>query len=929
MSSSYDDEIKVALTANAAQLEEGVAEATASIKGMQSTVAQEAAAFNAAVNAKVDAMVRLNTAFNGNIATAAGMAEAELAIDQAMATGALTASEYAGYIARLDAAEAGLATTAEAATAAIAEQNAALAINGGVAREIGVLFGELARGNYTRLEGSTITLANRTGFLSTALRALTSPLGLAAGAAAAFGYEIYQGEQQSEEFNKTLISTGGYLGVTEGRFNEMARAIVNSETTIGSARDALTEFGKSGKVGGEELQAAAKAAVDFADLTGQSMDKAVAAILKLEDSPTKAIMALNEHYHFLTEAEFEHIQHLEEEGQKTEAAAEAVKLFQQTNTERLKIADQDVGLLTALWRGLKQSISDAGDELKSIGRKSTIGDQINEAKRQIAILKSNREVGQDPTGHTDKDIAAWQHVVDTLKNVQETEQKTAEVIRSRQKVQDDGAAAAAEQENFLKGMKGADAYAAALNRELEILKQIHAANANSDDLKGITFDSEGNANGGEGLAKIEAYLHKKYDVKAAAHQNEHKLDEQQLAIQEADEGISYDKRLAFELNFWQEKMAASHRGTLEYAQAYRQVQTLQRELDQQAAREADREAKEELRTKLSAIDQLKAAYDGEAEVEKQRYQNMFDAGEINAEKLAQLEKDLVARKLAADIAYLTAKRDLDRAAGESGAAAAEREEQAIVSAKEKASLEIKRIEDKETKDSKKIWDQYGQQVQGAFKTAINGMLFQGETLKQGIGSVALTMGEDFIAKAIDKPLQEWIAADAAKLAHALATILGISTANETQQAADQAEEATKSAASITRASAVAGANGVASFAAAPWPIDLGAPAFGASMAATAAGFSVTAAAGGWERVPADDAPALLHRNEMVLPAYLADRVRDMTGGDQGGGQVVHQHNYHFQTPDARSFEQWLRRGGGAALGKYVSGASKNSPLTRT
>jgi len=96
------------------------------------------------------------------------------------------------------------------------------------------------------------------------------------------------------------------------------------------------------------------------------------------------------------------------------------------------------------------------------------------------------------------------------------------------------------------------------------------------------------------------------------------------------------------------------------------------------------------------------------------------------------------------------------------------------------------------------------------------------------------------------------------------------------------------------------------------------------------GGDVASASGGWERVPADDAPALLHRNEMVLPANLAERVRGMTeGGGQGGSQVVHQHNYHFQTPDARSFEQWLRRGGGTALARYAAGAGKNSPLTRT
>jgi len=53
-----------------------------------------------------------------------------------------------------------------------------------------------------------------------------------------------------------------------------------------------------------------------------------------------------------------------------------------------------------------------------------------------------------------------------------------------------------------------------------------------------------------------------------------------------------------------------------------------------------------------------------------------------------------------------------------------------------------------------------------------------------------------------------------------------------------AGEVVTSKTKIAALSGEAGAAGVASFAAAPWPIDMGAPAFGAAMAATAASFAL-------------------------------------------------------------------------------------------
>lgn len=72
-------------------------------------------------------------------------------------------------------------------------------------------------------------------------------------------------------------------------------------------------------------------------------------------------------------------------------------------------------------------------------------------------------------------------------------------------------------------------------------------------------------------------------------------------------------------------------------------------------------------------------------------------------------------------------------------------------------------------------------------------------------------------------------------------------------------------------------------------------------AVEAFGGGVNSAAGGWDVVPQDQL-AMLHKNEMVLPASLADSVRRMSGGGDVhmsfGGNTFH-------GGDTRSFEQLL------------------------
>lgn len=116
---------------------------------------------------------------------------------------------------------------------------------------------------------------------------------------------------------------------------------------------------------------------------------------------------------------------------------------------------------------------------------------------------------------------------------------------------------------------------------------------------------------------------------------------------------------------------------------------------------------------------------------------------------------------------------------------------------------------------------------------------------------------------------------------------------------------------IAALSAEAGAGGVASMAAAPFPLNMGALAFGAEMSAAAMSFAPMASAAGGFDIPGTLNPITqLHAREMVLPAKHADVIRSMADQGQDGqaaaGGDVH---IHINATDSQSVARLFRDNG--------------------
>jgi hypothetical protein len=110
------------------------------------------------------------------------------------------------------------------------------------------------------------------------------------------------------------------------------------------------------------------------------------------------------------------------------------------------------------------------------------------------------------------------------------------------------------------------------------------------------------------------------------------------------------------------------------------------------------------------------------------------------------------------------------------------------------------------------------------------------------------------------------------------------------------------------ASSLAGANAVASMAAAPFPVDLGAPGFGASMMGVAMAFERGGLVPG--NGPGDTVPAMLTPGEAVLPKQMTENLthaaRHGNGSGSGNGGGFHYNpTIHIHAIDANGVDKML------------------------
>ena len=305
----------------------------------------------------------------------------ELLRMKAAQVGASDAAEV--YIRKLEA--------AKVATHGLGLQSAA------ARREIGILVGEVARGNFGALRGSGITLANRAGWIDQlmTLRGLgmAGVVGGIATAVYALGKAWYEGGKESEEFNKQLILTGNYAGKTSGQLSELARSIAGTHGSQADSAAVLAKVVGSGSFKSSQIESITRAALAMQEATGKSVDETIKNFQKLYESPTKGSAELNSQMHYLTAAQFEYISSLERRGDKEAAGQAAADAYSRAEQQRSQQILDNLGLIERAALATRNAFKGMWDELLNIGRADSDATKLQTMKETLAEIQENSKQG--------------------------------------------------------------------------------------------------------------------------------------------------------------------------------------------------------------------------------------------------------------------------------------------------------------------------------------------------------------------------------------------------------------------------------------------------------------------------------------------------------------------------------------------------------
>ena len=266
-----------------------------------------------------------------------------------------------------------------------------------------------------------------------ALSAMITPLTVVGGAIAVLAVASLASTKEQTEFNKALVLSAGYSGISAAQFGVLRERIDGVVGTAGLAAEVLTAMASSGRIAGENFEAIAVAAIKFERATGESVEKVVEDFASLGKDPVNAAISLDEKYKFLTGSVLATANALVRQGREQEAVillqgqmATAVDAAADKITERASFAAK-------AWKGVKDVVKEAWDETIALTRDQTVDEQIANTEK---ILKASAERSKgffgfmfsDPNDSDDRSSAFLRDRLKVLKNYKKStdEQAAAE-----------------------------------------------------------------------------------------------------------------------------------------------------------------------------------------------------------------------------------------------------------------------------------------------------------------------------------------------------------------------------------------------------------------------------------------------------------------------------------------------------------------------
>ena len=236
--------------------------------------------------------------------------------------------------------------------------------------------------------------------------------------------------------------------------------------------------------------------------------------------------------------------------------------------------------------------------------------------------------------------------------------------------------------------------------------------------------------------------------------------------------------------------------------------------------------------------------------------------------------------------------------------------------------EKENLDSRAVQTSQRTWQSLMQPIQRAFDTSITGMILGTTTLQKAVANIAQSILAEFVNLGV-KMVTNWIASELAMSTATEAGAAARTAANGEGMAAGLAIKAANAIKSIATDSAQAFSGIFAFLAPIMGPAAAG-PAAAGEATVMAAASGIASAAGGW-MVPSDQL-AMVHQNEMILPANISQGLQNMisANGGAGAGAVV----VNVSAIDSQDVKRFFQSNG-SLLVSAVNKAMRNGSMLRT
>ena len=716
----------------------------------------------------------------------------------------------------------------------------------------------------------------------------TNPVTLAVVALGVLAAGAWSASESQHTLATAVAMSGSAAGVTASQLTDYANAAATATgASAGAAVEAVAQITRSGAVVPEVMGVATEAALALNRAGGQAVEDTVKIFAKLGQDPLNAAIELDKSFGFLTAATYEQIKAAIDSGDKHRAAQIAQEAYAASAKAAAADIVSEMGMLQRAFLATKDgaismwnAIAGAGaskqdKEISSLREKAELGEITGAEWDRLTALEAQKKAAADLAEQKKREQeqvqrkAAWDKTInDGLTQYLPKAEREAKLAEKVAQIKAQGAAAGASQteisarvaqaedaarkiEDSLKpkaAPKGAKGPAGPTvtqdyERELSELRAAHAEkNAANNTFTEFSKAEElkfwaDKLNTVKAGTKEETQIRKKVaDLKVSITKAEYEAEIAELKKAEAEAGKNAENRLALAnkthaaivARFGAESQAAIQ-SAARIAEMQQQAENQRQQIEQIGAARADGLA-------IAAIEAERAAFDASV----------------------QLGLTAQDQKIAAEIAFQNRIFEIKRAALE--------REKSLISpdldpvAYQQNLTKITELETAHTAQGQQLqrqkisqdlqgWKSLSDGVGNAFGQTLNGIVTGTATVGGVIDSVAQAgMG------VLSQLASEWIS----------------------RQIMQRVMAAETAGAQITAAAGVAGANALASNAAAPWPLGLGAPAIAAGVVAAALGFKALASAeGGWYDTGSGNPLTQLHAREMVLPAHVASPMRDM------------------------------------------------------